>query len=163
MLRPASWAVAVIGPPVRMNICGIITSPWTCHQPGHLGSRSGCQAIGTAWSDTSVDLKPHASGSLLLLLLPLALILRCFFNPMSYQVNDVFDSHWWACHMCQLLRGSRVSVYFLLGSWAVCTPRARCTVFEATSLEGRLEAHDAPVTAMVGRLVAINLAPILCR
>jgi hypothetical protein len=23
-LRPVSWAVAVIGPPVRMNICGII-------------------------------------------------------------------------------------------------------------------------------------------
>jgi hypothetical protein len=38
-----------------------------------------------------VDLKPHASGSLLLL--PLALIIRCFFNPMSYQVDYVFYSH----------------------------------------------------------------------
>jgi hypothetical protein len=24
---------------------------------------------------------------------PLTLILRCFFNLMSYQVDDVFDSH----------------------------------------------------------------------
>jgi hypothetical protein len=38
-----------------------------------------------------VDLKPYASGNLLLL--PLALILRCFFNLMSYQIDDVFDSH----------------------------------------------------------------------
>jgi hypothetical protein len=34
-------------PPVRMNICGIVTSPWTYRQPGHIGSRSYCQAIGT--------------------------------------------------------------------------------------------------------------------
>jgi hypothetical protein len=26
-LRPISWVVVVIGPPVRMNICGIVTSP----------------------------------------------------------------------------------------------------------------------------------------
>jgi hypothetical protein len=43
---------------------------------------------------------------------------------MSYQVDDVFDSHLRARHMCQLLRGRRVSVYFLLETWAVCTPCA---------------------------------------
>jgi hypothetical protein len=96
-----------------MNIYGIVTSPWTCHQPNHLGSWSGCQAIGTAWSDASVDLKPHASGNLLLL--PLALILRCFFNLMSYQVDDVLDSHWRAHNMCQLLCGRHISVYFFFG------------------------------------------------
>jgi hypothetical protein len=25
-LHPASWTVTVIGPPVQMNICGIVTS-----------------------------------------------------------------------------------------------------------------------------------------
>jgi hypothetical protein len=45
-LRPASWAIAVIGPLVQVNICCVVTSPWTCYQPGHLGSRSDCQAIG---------------------------------------------------------------------------------------------------------------------
>jgi hypothetical protein len=133
-----------------MNICDIVTSPWTYCQFGHLGSRSGCQAIGIALSDASMDLKPHASGSLLPP--PLALILRCFFNPMSYQVDDVFGSHWWAHHRCQLLRDRYVSVYFLLESWAVCTPRTWCTVHEATPLEGRLKAHDTPVTTTVWRL-----------
>jgi hypothetical protein len=47
VLYPASWAIAVVGHLVRMNICGIITSPWTSRQPGHLGSRSNYQAIGT--------------------------------------------------------------------------------------------------------------------
>jgi hypothetical protein len=46
-LHPASWAVAVIRPLIRMNIYGIVTSPWICRQPDHLGSRSDCQAIGT--------------------------------------------------------------------------------------------------------------------
>jgi hypothetical protein len=145
-----------------MNICGIFSSPWICHQPGHVGSRSGCQTIGTAWSDASVDLKPYALGSLLLLL-SLTLIIWCFFNPMSYQVDDVFDLHWRARHRCQLLCNRCVSVYFLLGSWAVCIPCAWCRVHEATPLEGRLEAHDTPVTATVWRLVAINLSSILCR
>jgi hypothetical protein len=44
-LRPASWVVTVIGPLVQANICDVVTSPWTCHQPGHLGSRLDCQAI----------------------------------------------------------------------------------------------------------------------
>jgi hypothetical protein len=69
-LRPASCAIVVIGPLIRMNIYGIVTSPWTCRQPGHLGSRSDCQAIDTAWLDASMDLKPHASGFLLLLHTP---------------------------------------------------------------------------------------------
>jgi hypothetical protein len=46
-LHPVSWVVTVIGLPVRMNICGIITNPWTCRQPGHLDFRSDCQAINT--------------------------------------------------------------------------------------------------------------------
>jgi hypothetical protein len=65
--------------------------------------------------------------------------------------------------MCQLLRSRHVSVYFLLESWAVCTPHARCMVHEATPLEGRLEAHDTPVTVTVWCLEVINLPSILCR
>jgi hypothetical protein len=141
-----------------MNICDIITRLWTCRQPDHLGSRSDCQAIGTAWSDASVDLKTHASGLLLLLLFlhtTLALILRYFFNLMSYQVSNVFDSHWRAHHrcqcQCQLLHIHHVSDYFILESWTVCIPRARCTVHESTLLNGRLDARETPVTATVGR------------
>jgi hypothetical protein len=161
-LRPASWAVAVIGPPVQRNIYGIVTSPWTCRQPGHLGSRSGCQAIDTAWSDVSVDLKPHASGCLLLLHTTLALILRCFYNLILFQVDDVIDSHWRAHHRCQLLRDRHVSEYFLLGSWTIYIPHAWCTVHEAALLNGCLEAGETPLTATVWHLGGYKFTLVLC-
>jgi hypothetical protein len=54
--------------------------------------------------------------------------------------------------MCQLLCDRHVSEYFLLGSWTICTPRARCIVHEATLLNGCLEAGETPLTATVWRL-----------
>jgi hypothetical protein len=95
---------------------------------------------------------------------PLTLILWCFFNLMLYQIDDVFDSHWRAHHRSQLLCDRHISGYFLLESWTVCIPRAWCTVHEATPLNGRLEAKEMPVTAMVWRLegykFTLHLMPI---
>jgi hypothetical protein len=101
MLHPASWVIVVIGPPVWMNICDIVTITWTCRQPDHLGSRSDCQAISTT------NRTPLWTSSLMhrvfffFFIPPLALIFRYFFNLMSYQVDDVFDTHWRVHDMCQ--------------------------------------------------------------
>jgi hypothetical protein len=66
-LRPASWAVPAIGPLGQVDICGITTSPWTCHQPSYFDSRSGYGTISIHRSDTSIITKPHASSYLDLL------------------------------------------------------------------------------------------------
>jgi hypothetical protein len=121
-LHPTSWTVAAIGPLIRVNLCSIITSPWTCCQPGHIGSRLDCQAIGTT------DQTPPWTSSLIhrvhffFFTRPLALILRCFFNPMPYQIDDVFDTHWWVYHRYQLLHGRHISVYFFWKSKSSVCP-----------------------------------------
>jgi hypothetical protein len=148
-LHPASWAVAAIGPLVQGNICDIVTSTWTCHQLGHLGSWSDCQAIDTTYQTplwtSSIMHRVH----FFFFTPPPALILRCFFNPILYHIDDMFDTHWRVHHMCQLLRGCHISVYFFLKSWIVYMPSAWCTVHETTPLNGCAEVEEMPITAMV--------------
>jgi hypothetical protein len=88
---PTSWADAANGPLAWVNICGIVTSPWTCRQTGNFGSRSIARLIGAFRSDAFVKTKLHVLGSAEL---HAARFLWSSSNPspMLYRIDDVFYS-----------------------------------------------------------------------
>jgi hypothetical protein len=87
----SSWADAANGPLARVNICGIVTSPWTCRQTGNFDSRSVTRLIGALRSNAFVKTKLHVSGYAEL---HATRFLWSSSNPfpMLYRVDDVFYS-----------------------------------------------------------------------
>jgi hypothetical protein len=148
-LHPASWSITVIGPLVRVNICGIVTSPWTCHQSSHLGSRSDCQAIVTT------DRTPPWTSSLMHRVHFFFFTSTPSFDPPMLLQIDVIPG-WWCVrytlmsrpHVLITVRPSHLWVLFLK-SWIVCIPHAWCTVHETTPLNGCSEVEETSVTTMV--------------
>jgi hypothetical protein len=149
-LHPASWGVAVIGPPVWMNICGIVTSPWTCHQPGHISSRSYYQAIGIT------NRTPPWTHSLMHRVHFFFTPTSDFDHPMLLQPDVI--TGWW-CVRYTLTNHPQVSItawlshlwVLFLKSWTVCIPRARRRVHKMTHLNERSKIKEMPVTVTVWR------------
>jgi hypothetical protein len=57
-----SCAIEATRPLAQTDICGIVTSPWTCHQFGNFGSRSGYRVIGIHWLTPSKGSRRRPEG-----------------------------------------------------------------------------------------------------
>jgi hypothetical protein len=102
VLYPTSWAIATTGPLVRVNTCVIITSPWTCHQFGHLGFRSDYQAISTP------DQTPPWTASLMHRVHFFFFTSTPAFDPPMFLQPDAIPG-WW-CVRYTLMSPTQVSI-----------------------------------------------------
>jgi hypothetical protein len=152
----ALWAVVAIGPLTQVDIYGIVTSPWICHQSDNFGSWSGYLVISILWSDASVKNRPHASGYLDLLqdvtnlLLRWSASSRCYTGMMMCSIY--IDESATRVDCCTTVTSS---VYLFLKSWTVCLTvwitDTWCTVLKAAHLSGSVGVKSTPITIATWR------------